>query len=469
MRMRWIPRTLRVRLTAWHVGVMVVVLAIYASVVLWLVARNASATIDAQIRSDFRWAAEMAQQGPDGRPTWFEGDSLSSESPWLQVWSPDGHLIYKTRVAQRFPVPQSEALVAQADGRIASLPAGEMTFRLLGDRATIGGDSVVIQVGRSEALMRQELRELALVLLLGLPLSVAAAGVGGYVLARGALAPLDRMTDRARVITAERLHDRLPIANPDDELGRLAAVFNDTLRRLESSFQQMRRFTSNVSHELRTPLTAIRSVGEVGLREWRDADAYRGVIGSMLEDADRLTCLVDRLLMVSRAESGHNPLVLETIDLCDLAENVTAHLGVLAEEKQQSLTVERAGHPSCRGDQIVLRQAVINLVDNAIKYTPAGGEIRLRVSELGGAAVLEVSDTGPGIRLGDESRMFDRFDRGGRADEPDGSGLGLSIAKWAVEAKANLGQLSYERPNGHGSTFRITLPVSPAAASSAST
>jgi len=134
------------------------------------------------------------------------------------------------------------------------------------------------------------------------------------------------MTDRARAITAGRLHDRLPIANPDDELGRLAAVFNDTLGRLESSFQQMRRFTSNVSHELRTPLTSIRSVGEVGLRGQRDADAYRAVIGSMLEDADRLTCLVDSLLTVSRAESGDVPLVLDTIDLRDMAENVTAHL-----------------------------------------------------------------------------------------------------------------------------------------------
>ncbi len=465
MRMRWLPRTLRVRLTAWHVGVMVVVLAIYASVVLLLVTRNASATIDAQIRSDFRWAAEMVQYGPDGQPTWFEGDEYSEESPWLQVWSTSGHLIYKTRVARRLPVPQSEALVAQADGQIASIPAAGVPFRLLGDRATIGGDPVVIQVGRSEALMRQEIRELALVLLLGLPLSVAAAGVGGYVLARGALAPLDRMTDRARAITAERLHDRLPIANPDDELGRLAAVFNDTLGRLESSFQQMRRFTSNVSHELRTPLTAIRSVGEVGLREQRNGDAYRAVIGSMLEDADHLTCLVDRLLTVSRAESGDVPLALDTIDLCDLADNVTAHLGVLAEEKQQSLTIERVGHPTCRGDQIVLRQAVINLVDNAIKYTPVGGEIRIRVSESAGAAVLEVIDTGPGIRPGRETRMFDRFDRGGRADEPDGSGLGLSIAKWAVEA--NLGQLSYEQVNGRGSTFRITLPASAAPAASA--
>ena len=124
MKKRWIPRTLRVRLTVWHVGVMVVVLAIYASVVLLLVTRNASATIDAQIRSDFTWAAEMAQQGPDGRPTWFEGDTLSTESPWLQVWSSSGHLIYRTRVARRLPVPQSEALVGQADGRIAMVQAG---------------------------------------------------------------------------------------------------------------------------------------------------------------------------------------------------------------------------------------------------------------------------------------------------------------------------------------------------------
>ena len=123
MRTRWVPRTLRVRLTAWHVGVMVVVLGIYASVVLLLVTRNASATIDAQIRSDFRWAAEMAQQGPDGSLSWFEGDEWSEDSPWLQVWSPSGHLIYRTRVARRLPVPESEALVAQADGQIASVPA----------------------------------------------------------------------------------------------------------------------------------------------------------------------------------------------------------------------------------------------------------------------------------------------------------------------------------------------------------
>ena len=452
----WNAVSLRGRLTVWYAAAMVVVLGVYASAVFLLVTRNGSAALDARLQSDFRWAAEMAQQGPDGTLSWFEGDERSEDSPWLQVWTPGGQLVYRTAVARRLPVPESDRLVAEADGRIVSVPMASVPFRLLGGRTTIGNRPVVIQVGRSEALMRLELRELALVLILGLPLSVAVAGAGGYSLARGALVPLDSMAERARAITAARLHDRLPIDNPNDELGRLASVFNTTLGRLESSFAQMRRFTATVSHELRTPLTAIRSVGEVGLRERRDETSYRAVIGSMLEDADRLACLIDRLLTVSRADSGELKLGADAIDLCELADNVTAHLGVLAEEKQQSLTIERSGHPICRGDQVVLRQAVINLVDNAIKYTPVGGEIRVRVSEAAGSAMLEVSDTGPGIAPGCETRMFDRFYRSGRADEPDGTGLGLSIAKWAVEA--NLGQLSYERVNGRGSTFRIRLP-----------
>lgn len=273
------------------------------------------------------------------------------------------------------------------------------------------------------------------------------------------MAPLQRMAERAQDITAHRLSERLPIDNPHDELGRLASVFNDTLARLESSFQQMRRFTGNVSHELRTPLTAIRSVGEVELREPREAASYRRVIESMLEEADRLTSLVDRLLMVSRADHGDQSLALEPIDLGALADEVVTHLDVLAEEKQQSMLVEHVGHPRCRGDRITLRHAVINLVDNAIRYTPVGGQIRVRVSESSAHAVLEVRDTGPGIPEEDQARLFDRLYRG-RDSAPGGSGLGLSIARWAVEA--NHGQLSYDQVNGSGSTFRITLPTSSA-------
>ena len=455
MSWRWGPHTLRARLTFWYMAVMVAVLGVYVSAVLVLVARNLSGALDARLRSDFRWAAEMAEQGPDGSLSWFEGEPWT-DGPWLQVWSPGGELIYRTSVAARLPVPASEALVDAADGRIRSLPDDPAPFRLLGAPANVAGRPVVIQVGRSEAFMRLEVRELAILLLLGLPLTVAVAGAGGYVLARGALSPLHRMAERARAISAANLDERLPIDSPRDELGRLAAVFNDTLGRLESSFEQMRRFTADVSHELRTPLTAIRSVGEVGLRERRDAGAYERVIQSMLEETDRLTRLVDRLLLLSRADRGDLRLAPRPVDLGALADEVAAHLGVLAEEKGQSMTVEHAARPGCRGDRVALRQAVINLVDNAIRYTPPGGAIRLRVAVSAGDAVLEVSDTGPGIPARDQSRLFERFYRG---QGGGGSGLGLSIAKWAVEA--NHGRLAYERPHGGGSLFRVTLPTVP--------
>ena len=457
MKRWWFPRSLRLRLTVSHVAAMLLVLFVYVAAVFALVARNASQSLDDRLRGDFRWAAEMAQQGPDGTLTWFEGEDWQEDHPWLMVSSADGEPVFRTAVARRLPVPGSAALARDPDGGIAALPTALAPFRILSGRATVAGQPVVIQVGRSEALMRQELAELLLVLVLGLPLSVAVAGLGGYWLARGALAPVDGMAERARAITAERLGERLPVDNPRDELGRLAAVFNSTLGRLEASFDQMRRFTADVSHELRTPLTAIRSVGEVGLRERRDADGYRSVIGSMLEDADRLASLVDRLLTLSRADTGEVRLAAETIDLGALTDAVAADLGVLAEEKRQSLTVDLPDAVRCVGDRLVLRQALLNLVENAIKYTPAGGRIGLRAAAAAGQALVEVRDTGPGIPAERRARVFDRFYRGGpQRSGAAGAGLGLAIAKWAVEAHG--GELTYEPAEGGGSRFRIRLP-----------
>jgi heavy metal sensor kinase len=319
--------------------------------------------------------------------------------------------------------------------------------------------AAVIQVARSEAQTAQGLRDLLLILVLGLPLSVAIAGFGGYTLARRALATVDEITARARTITAERLHDRLPIANPDDEMGQLAMVFNDTLGRLEESFEQMRRFTGDVSHELRTPLTAIQSVGEVGLREPRDGPGYRAIIGSMLEEVDRLSRLVDRLLVLSRAETEAGKSQHEPIDLLALAREVVAHLEVLAEEKAETIAVEPGPALEVLGERLVLRQALINLVHNAIKFTPAGGRVVLRVSQLGEQVVMDITDTGPGIPPDAQPRLFDRFYRGAQDSEggPDGTGLGLSIARRGIEA--NHGHLVLERTDPTGTTFRVSMPM----------
>jgi signal transduction histidine kinase len=218
----------------------------------------------------------------------------------------------------------------------------------------------------------------------------------------------------------------------------------------------MQRFTADVSHELRTPLTAIRTVGEVALRETRSADAYREIVGSMLEEVDKLTCLVDRLLTLSRAGSQSAHLQIEPVDLRDLADEVSTHLSVLAEEKGQSIVVRPLAVARCEADRVMLRQALINLVDNAIKYSPVDSRIEVRVGATATHASVEVSDAGPGIDPQRSARIFERFNRGEYAGDCVGIGLGLSIAKWAVEV--NHGQLTWEARPGGGSTFRIALP-----------
>jgi signal transduction histidine kinase len=459
----WRSHTVRVRLTLWYVAAMVLVLGVYIAVVYSFVSRNASQSLDQQLRRDFQWAAAVVDVTEDGEVIWpAEPPIISGEEqlPWVQLWTGDGRLrLFETNDAQRHRVPRAVTLLNIPDddqGRSASLPIQDEagTIRILARRLPIRDQAFILQVGRSEAAMRRDLRDLALVLILGFPVAIAVAGLGGYALAQRALMPIERMTERAQHITAERLGDRLPVHNPDDEMGRLAAVFNETLARLEESFEQMRRFTADVSHELRTPLTAIRSVGEVGLRGHRDEQGYRTIIGSMLEEADRLAILVNRLLTLSRAETASPRTPREPLNLSQLAEDVAMQLGVLAEEKRQPLVIDSPAPVHVIGDRHAVRQAVINLVDNAIKFTPPQGTIRLVLRSDGDGGRLDVIDSGPGIPPGARDRIFDRFFRA--ASGESGTGLGLSIAKGAISSSG--GRLTLEASSDAGSTFRIWLP-----------
>jgi heavy metal sensor kinase len=467
----WRSHSVRVRLTLWYVAVMVVVLGVYAVAVYTFVSRSASQALDDRLRADFYWAAATVDEGPGGlvMPGPQVDLLLEQEAPWVQVWSDDGReLLLMNGEAMRRPVPETQRLATRSDDSIVSFPTAGAPVRVMSGRSyvcpcvedpqtgtLIGNRRVTVQVARSEQPMQQQLRDLLLILVLGLPLAVGVAGLGGYVLARRALAPIEQMTTRAQTITAERLDDRLPVSNPENEMGRLATVFNETLSRLEESFNQMRRFTTDVSHELRTPLTAIRSVGEVGLRGQRDEAAYRSIIGSMLEEVDRLASLIDRLLALSRAETGQSRLSRDPVDLSALADDVVSHLAVLAEEKRQTLSVDRQASPVVSADRLVLRQALINLVDNAIKFTPAAGQVRIRVDETPQDAVVDVIDSGPGISNDARERIFDRFYRANDANGT-GTGLGLSLARGAVEAIG--GHLTLVATGANGSAFRISLP-----------
>ncbi|MGH9391033.1 MAG: sensor histidine kinase, partial [Vicinamibacteria bacterium] len=252
---------------------------------------------------------------------------------------------------------------------------------------------------------------------------------------------------------------RLPIQNPRDEFGRLAGVMNDTLARLHDAFEGLRRFTADASHELRTPLTAIRSVGEVALQRSPDEKGYREAIGSMLEEVDRLTRLVESLLTLTRGESGRVPLARSLVDLSELAASVSESLRVLAENKEQILEVAPRADVKADCDPAILRQGLVNLLHNAIKYTPRRGAIRIVVKATASReAAIEVQDTGPGIAAIHRERIFQRFYRvdSGRSRDTGGIGLGLSIARWAVEA--NGGRIEVDSEGGTGSIFRIVLP-----------
>jgi heavy metal sensor kinase len=457
----WRSHSLRVRLTFWYVAAMAMVLGVYILAVFLFVRQNLLQSLDDQLRTDFQWAAATLDYTDEGGFEWSEPEIVAgADPPWVQVWSADGtQLLVTSGEARRRPLPDSQSLAMQADDRIAIVSTGDALYRVLTRRGAILRPTrvaMVVQVARPEAPALERLRDLSVLFGFALPIAMAVAGFGGYAVAKRALAPVERMTERARSITADRLNERLPVHNPDDEMGRLALVFNETLARLQASFDQMRHFTADVSHELRTPLTAIRSVGEVGLRGHRDEHAYRGIIGSMLEEADRLASLVDRLLTLSRAETHQSPLSTEVVDVRALAEDVTAHLGVLAEEKGQTLDVRSQGRPMAIGDRVVLRQALINLVDNAIKFTPSGGAIVLEVSTTPTEALVDVVDGGPGIPPAVRDHIFDRFYRAEHVMTTTGTGLGLSIAKGAVEA--NGGRLTLEASGPAGSTFRIAMP-----------
>jgi heavy metal sensor kinase len=436
----WRQRSIRVRLTLWQAAALSAVLVLYAGGVFAFLRHSLSADLDRGLSDDREVAEQMLVRTADGRIDWRaepddDDDDDTLVGRWLEVQSPGGDVLY---------------------ARPSRIPS-DVPVRRVSAPYTVDGFPVIIQVARSEEPMRQELRTLLMIMGAGLPIAVAIAAAGGYFVARRALAPLGRMAARARTITADRLSARLLVENAGDELGQLAAVFNETFARLEASFEQLRRFTADASHELRTPLTAMRSVGEVGLRERRDSTAYREIIGSMLEETDRLTRLVDGLLMLSRADAGNVALNREAVDLAEIAGGVRAHLGVLAEEKHQSLTVESPGQVFAWADRMVIRQALINLVDNAIKYTPPGGSVRIVVRDGAPGPAIDVSDTGPGIPPEHRGHVFDRFYRIDKARSRDlgGAGLGLSIARWAVEAHG--GRIDLDSVEGRGSTFRLTL------------
>jgi heavy metal sensor kinase len=463
---RFRPKHVRTRLTLLYMSVLAVVLILFWMGTAGLLFWQLRAQLSHYAVQDVETVEGLLFFAPDGSLKLRDDYHNHPESRrvlerFLEVLSPSGAVLFRNeRLGSRWL--GGALLPGEGIGgySLRSIRLSDGTrVRLVSRRHSIQNRPTIIRLGYDEEPIWHNVDELLAASVVVLPLTLVLAGFAGYALARRALRPLQTMASRAEAITSERLDERLPVDNPMDEIGQLARVFNTTLARLEHSFNRLRQFTSDASHELRTPLTAMRSVGEVALQEDGSAAEYRDVIGSMLEEVNRLTRLIDSLLTMSRADANAVQFHTTTFPIFEIATESAALLQVLMEEKTQTMLLTGDRRAAVQGDRLFLRQALVNLLHNAVKYSPEGGTIALDVRSTGdGRVLLAITDSGPGIAAEEIEKVFDRFYRVDKSRSRDrgGAGLGLAIAEWAVQAHG--GQIQVESTFGKGSTFRVSLP-----------
>ncbi len=460
------PLSIRSRLTIWYsltlLGILLVVGGLAYSLLRTRLLQDLDTSLLTVAQAIQSTNPPVVDAGPGPHEQWMRevlGNDLYDK--FFQFLDPDGH------PGLRSPEPQNDRLPLSPEARRNAL-VGNSTFetvnlapqgatRLLTIPLLREGKVVqLVQVGLPLERTRRTLSRYLQTLLLLIPAGVALAAVGGAAVARAALKPVDAMSATARRITAEDLAQRVPRRGSGDELDRLADTLNAMLARLEGTFAQMRRFAADAAHELRTPLAALKGSMEVALRVERTPETYRRVLASNLEDADRLIRLAEDLLLLSRATAGlegpRASVDLESIllEAFDLGTRLGREAGITVRVKEVTpLTVA--------GEEAALRRAVINLVENALKYTPSGGAVDLSLTRSNGSALITVADTGIGMDPVDADRIFDPFVRldAARARETGGSGLGLAIARSIVTAHG--GTISVQSVPGSGCRFVIRL------------
>jgi len=461
------PKRVRTRLTLWYVGMLAGILAVYFAGVSVLLFWQMGGILKRLAAEDLETVKGLLYVENDGQINVREDfhhhtDWKQVQERLLEILAPDGTILYRNeRLGSRTigGAPFSGEGEVGYSGRSARMSDGTPIV-LISRKYDLQGRAILIRVGYSQDLIWNELEETLLILVLASPWVLAGTAYAGYKMVGRTLDPVTKMANRAEQINSERLNERLPIDNPEDELGNLARVFNDMLSRIEQSFEQLQRFTADASHELRTPLAAIRSIGEVRLQEDAKPEEYRDTIGSMLEEVNRLTSIVESLLTLSRADAGQIRLQVSVFPLMALVREAASLLEVLIEDKHLTFTLAGDESVGAQADRLYVRQAVVNILHNAVKFTPAGGTISARIECKNDSCVqLSISDSGPGIPPSQSSKVFERFYRvdESRTGENMGAGLGLSVAKWAVEA--NNGEIGVNVASGSGSTFWIRLPA----------
>lgn len=343
--------------------------------------------------------------------------------------------------------------------------AGDVPLRLATIERSVGGRAIRIGALRALATQERVLHRLRLALFAATPLLILFFAFGGSLLAQAGLRPFAVMASRASRIGATTLHQRLPVFRPDDEAGRLALAFNAVVERLDEAFDQRRQFVADASHELRTPVTIVSGEAQLALsRDDRTPEELRSALRVIRREAERLQRIVGDLFLLARADAHETMLAMAPLYLGELAAECVASVSTIAAARGVTVTYAGSLELPMKGDENLLRRLVTNLLDNAIKHTPAGGRIEVTTESRDDTNLLRVSDTGPGIPLEAQPRIFDRFyrvtDPAGPSPErgasSSGAGLGLAIAQWV--ARSHGGELSLERSDSTGSVFLVRLP-----------
>jgi heavy metal sensor kinase len=450
--------SIRWRLTLWYGAVLSAILICSDASIYFLLRHDLLMLTDAALAEELTEVADEVGRVKQIDTVAAELSTRFGGDPGheFQVSTTAGRTVFRSDglEAESLPIPEG----SDSASIYTSIFNKGMGHARLGSRVAQGpAGPLIVQVAVSLLPNDRALGELLAVLLTTGPLALACALGGGYLLARKALAPVDRMAATAAEITSLRLDRRLEATNHDDELGRLAKTLNDMIERLERSFAEVRRFTADAAHELRTPLTAMRTAAEVALRAPRAPEQDRKVLEDLLEEVERLTRLVSQLLFLCRGDAGLLTEPRQDVRLDDIVGEVAGHMQIMAQEKAVTLEVDCPRPCVVQGDHDRLRQLFFNLLDNAIKYTPPGGKVSVRDESSNGRAEIVVADTGIGIPSEHLPHVFDRFYRVDPARAAEGgTGLGLAICRSITDA--HQGRIRIESPRGQGTIVTFSLP-----------
>lgn len=457
--------SIRLRLTLLYSGILLLTLIVLGVILMVSISQINYRTLEDGLQADAERLVYTREFDLD-RPR-YDPRRIALPDTYLQTRTVDGQIVSRSNNLGDFELPIDQArLTAATDEQGWTDIAVTENGRLLvyNEPVVVRGQVIgVVQLARSLAEQDESLETLRDTLLIGSLFVVGLAFIAGWFLSGAALRPITRITATARVIGDQRdFEQRVDYRGPADEVGQLATTFNSMLNELQDAHQQteqtlqrQRRFVADASHELRTPLTTIR--GNLGLLQRRPPiaeDDQQAVVGDMVDETNRLIRLTNDLLTLARSDAGRS-LRSERVPLAPLIDDVCRQAKLLAE--QRTIECEAVPAVNVTGDQDAIKQVLLILVDNALKYTPAGGTISIETEKTDRVANIRIADTGPGIAPDDLPHIFERFYRSDEARSGDGAGLGLAIAQELIEAQH--GEITVQSDCGKGSAFTVSLPL----------